>query len=136
MDNRIKILVRCPSCKKSLMNSRLLVDGLPSIKLQGRLGNQTGYVYLSQVYGSYDKEFRKIKNIEGAEVSFSCPFCNTPFPEHQKCACGASMIALGLQVGGIIKICTRNGCENHAMEFVDAKDAFLLFQSQDEKEWD
>ena len=110
------------------------MDGLPSIRLRARVGRESGHVYLSQVYGSYDKKFRKVRDVDGAVAEFACPYCDTPFPEHRMCECGAPMVALALKEGGIIKICTRNGCENHALEFVDAQDAFLLFQSQEESE--
>jgi len=116
------------------MYARLKVDELPSIKLRARVGKESGYVYLSQMYGSYDKKFRKVRDEDGSVIELTCPYCNTPFPEYQTCECGAPMIALDLKEGGIIRICTRNGCRNHALEFVDASDAFLLFQSQEESD--
>jgi len=42
-----------------------------------------------------------------------------------------AVIGLYLKVGGIIKVCTRNGCSHHSLEFEDSQDALNLFRSQD-----
>ncbi len=126
----VKILVKCPNCSKSLMNSQIQVDDLPSIELQAKVGKKVGHIYLSQIYGSYEKLFENVDDIPGSVAEFSCPHCDNPFPVHQICDCKAPMIGFNLELGGIIKICTRNGCKNHFVEFENANDAFLLFQSQ------
>jgi hypothetical protein len=41
------------------------------------------------------------------------------------------MIGLNLEVGGVIKIGTRNGCEHRSLQFVEADDMFSLFHDQD-----
>jgi hypothetical protein len=41
------------------------------------------------------------------------------------------MIDLNLEVGGIIKIGTRNGCKHHALQFVETDHIFSLFHDQD-----
>ena len=131
MTHRIKISVKCPHCKKSLMDERVLIDDLPSIKLEAKQGDRIGAIYLSQEYGSYHKKFEKVEDIIGSVVLFSCPHCHEPFPITQICECKAPMIGIQLEVGGMIKICSRNGCKRHALEFEDINDAFMLLMRQD-----
>jgi len=113
------------------MDPDVSTDDLPSIALEAKIGGHVGRLYLSQVYGSYNKRFSEVEDIDDSIAEFSCPHCHRPFPVHQICDCGAPMIGLNLQTGGVIKICTRNGCKNHSLEFTDANDAYRLFQSQD-----
>jgi len=132
MNGPIKILVKCPDCNNSLINSELRIDGLPSIGLKAKVADKMGHIYLSQLYGSFTKRFENVDDIEDSIAEFSCPHCYKPFPVQGTCDCKAPIIAFALQIGGIIKICTRNGCSNHSLEFVDPGHAFALFQSQDE----
>ena len=131
MADHIKVSVKCPECDKSLMNSQFIIDDLPSIDLKAKIQDKTGHLYLSQIYGSYNKEFVGIENIDGALVEISCPNCNRPFPEHGVCDCQAPIVGFNMKIGGTIKVCTRNGCKKHSLEFEDVDSAFALFQSQD-----
>lgn len=132
MSNKITIAVKCPACGTSLMSEDHEIDDLPSIKIQAKIGPQIGLVYLSQVYGSYSKEFENVDDSNGLIADFSCPNCDQAFPVEALCECKAPMIGLQLQVGGMIKFCSRNGCRRHSLEFEDIDDAFLLFRSQDD----
>ena len=132
MSNKIRIQVKCPACGASLMNEDHKIDDLASIRLQAKIGPKIGFVYLSQVYGSYSKEFEDIDDNNGLIADFSCPNCDQAFPVETLCECKAPMIGIQLQVGGMIKFCSRNGCQRHSLEFEDIDDAFLLFRSQDE----
>ena len=131
MNGVIKILVKCPACGKSLMNPDVRLDDLPSIDLEVKIGKKVGHIYLSQVYGSYNKKFDGVDDIDGVIYSLFCPDCGKPLPVYQTCECKAPIVGLQLQAGGIIKICSRNGCKNHSLEFTNVNDAFELFQSQD-----
>ncbi len=131
MAHGIHIHVKCPTCEVSLMNPDLQVDELASIQLLVKIGNQIGHLYLSQVYGSYEKHFEGVENIPDAVIECSCPHCYSPFPVHKACGnCAAAIIGLDLKVGGIIKVCSRNGCKHHSLEFEDSQDALNLFRSQ------
>jgi len=131
MSHRIQIPVKCPECGKSLMTEKIIIDGLPAIELEAKSGEKLGKIYLSQEYGSYEKVFENVDDVVGSVAIFSCPHCHQPFPVMQICDCKAPMIGLQLQVGGMIKICSRNGCKRHALEFEDVNDAFMLFMRQD-----
>jgi len=132
MADRIKIQAKCPACNKSLMDDQNPVDNLESIKLLVKIGRKIGNLYLSQIYGSYNKRFENVDNIQGVIIECSCPHCHVPFPMYYQCECEAPVIGLGLKVGGVIKVCSRNGCKKHWLEFEDADHAFRLFQTLDE----
>ena len=132
MGNQLKILVKCPNCGDSLINPNVQLDKLDAIHFQAKIGGAIGNLYLSQIYGSYLKRFEKLENIDQAIVECSCPHCHAPFPILGICECKAPIIGLGLKVGGIIKVCTRNGCKQHSLEFENADDAFYLFRCQSE----
>ena len=132
MGASVKIQVKCPVCNESLMNSGVGVDDLPSIELEAKVGDKEGHIYLSQVYGSYHKAFENVDDIEGSVAEISCPHCHGGLPQQGTCACKAPIVSLSLHIGGIVKFCARNGCQNHSLEFEDVETAFRLFQSQDD----
>jgi hypothetical protein len=114
------------------MNDKKLIDDLSSIELEAKMNEKVGRIYLSQIYGNYDKKFENVDNIVGTIAVFSCPHCHQPFPIIQACDCQAPMVGMQLEVGGMIKICTRNGCKKHSLEFEDINDAFMLLMRKDQ----
>jgi hypothetical protein len=132
MSHEIRVQVNCPNCNGSLMEPEVQLDGFDSIFFLAKVGNSIGQLYLSQIYGSYNKIFRHVEDIIGSIVECSCPRCNTPFPVVGSCKCTAPIIALNLKNGGNINVCTRNGCKKHSLEFEDINAAFSLFRNQDE----
>lgn len=132
MGASVKIQAKCPGCSESLMNPSVRVDDLPSIALEAKVGHKAGYIYLSQVYGSYSKAFENVDDIEGSVAEIYCPHCHAGLPKEGTCACKAPIVSLTLHIGGTIKFCARNGCKKHSLEFEDVDTAFRLFQSQDD----
>ncbi|MBF0573668.1 MAG: hypothetical protein HQK69_07905 [Desulfamplus sp.] len=130
MSSQIKIEVSCPSCLKSLMNPQVKVDDLPSIEILAKLSGKSGTIFLSQIYGSYEKKFVNVEDINDAVVDCSCPKCQKPFPIQKICSCNAPLATLNLDIGGRINFCTRNGCPHHSVEFENLDSAFILFQKQ------
>ncbi len=131
MSHEISVQVNCPNCNGSLMEPGVKVDELDSILFLAKVGNSRGHLYLSQIYGSYNKIFKQVEDITGSIVECSCPRCSTPFPVVGTCKCKAPIIALNLKQGGNINVCTRNGCKTHSLEFENIDEAFSLFQNQD-----
>ena len=129
--NQIKVAVKCPSCGKSLMNSGIAIDDLPSIGIAAKVGGKFGQIYLSQIYGSYNKQFDGVEDIPESVVDCSCPKCRKPFPIQKVCECNAPVATVNLEIGGTVNFCTRNGCSHHSVEFNDINQAFLLLQNQD-----
>ncbi len=132
MSYQIKISVKCPLCQESLMNDKVTIDDLPSIEIEAKVKENLGKIYLSQIYGSYSKKFDKVKDEVGSVASLFCPQCHQPLPIIQNCECEAAMVGMQLEVGGIIKICSRNGCRRHSLEFEDINDAFMLLMRGDQ----
>ncbi len=114
------------------MNSEIPIDSLPSIGIAAKVGGKSGRVYLSQIYGSYNKQFEGVEDIPESVVDCACPKCRKPFPIQKICECNAPVATLNLEIGGTVNFCTRNGCSHHSVEFENLNDAFLLFQHQDE----
>lgn len=80
MSHEIRVQVDCPNCSGSLMEPGVKVDGLDSILSLAKAGNSCGHLYLSQLYGSYNKIFKQVEDITGSIVECSCPLCRKPFP--------------------------------------------------------
>ncbi len=129
MIGRIRIEVKCPNCFKSLMNPDVPVDDLPSVDIKAKVGDKIGHIFLSTLYGSYQKLFEDVEDMTDSIVECSCPHCFTPFPFFLNCDCKAPIVGVNLIIGGVIKFCTRNGCQRHSLEFEDSDSAFMLFQS-------
>ncbi|MBF0232230.1 MAG: hypothetical protein HQK62_09590 [Desulfamplus sp.] len=130
MMSQINVKVNCPSCQKSLINPEVKIDDLPSIEISAKISGKSGRVYLSQVYGSYQKIFVGVEDIPDTVVDCACPQCRKPFPVQKVCSCNAPVSTLNLEIGGRINFCTRNGCKHHSVEFENIDDAYLLFQQQ------
>lgn len=130
MMSQIKIKVNCPFCRNSLMNPAVQIDDLPSIEISAKISGKSGQVYLSQLYGSYQKKFVGVEDIPESVVECFCPKCHKPLPIHKECSCNAPVSTLNLEIGGRIHFCTRNGCKHHSVEFENIDDAYLLFQQQ------
>ena len=132
MSQQILISVKCPNCQQSLMNDSELLDNLPVIELEAKINEKVGKILLGQEYGSYNKKFVGVDDIMGSIAVFSCVHCHQPFPVIQNCDCGAPLVGIQLEVGGMIKICSRNGCKMHSLEFQDVNDAFMLLMKNDQ----
>lgn len=132
MSQQILISVKCPNCQQSLMNDSELLDNLPVIELEAKINEKVGKILLGQEYGSYNKKFVGVDDVMGSIAVFSCVHCHQPFPVIQNCDCRAPLVGIQLEVGGMIKICSRNGCKMHSLEFQDVNDAFMLLMKNDQ----
>ncbi|MFA5138022.1 MAG: hypothetical protein WC728_02225 [Elusimicrobiota bacterium] len=101
------------------MDSEAKIDSRPSIKVLVSDGKQKGRLHLSSLYGSY-KVHEPFDIKKGSIASFFCPYCKKELKGHRVCEkCGAPMIPLALQEGGLVQICSRRGCKKHLIEFED-----------------
>ncbi len=116
-DKRIfPIDVSCSRCNHSLMEPRHLIDGNPSIKVTISFGHNHGWLLLSSLYGSYTSE-SEYKIPEGAIINFFCPHCHAELTGASNCMeCGAPMVPMIVRGGGIVQICSRNGCKGHMLD--------------------
>jgi len=135
MTHQIEVNVKCPNCGESLMNSSVKVDKRPSIDLEAVIQDKKGHIYLSQIYGSYNKKFEGVPDVQNAVVQCGCPACHDLLPILKTCSCSAPVAYVNLELGGSINFCTRNGCEGHSLEFENPDDAFKLFLDSDESRY-
>jgi len=128
MYSYISLKVDCPLCGKSIMSSDNLVDNIPSIRLFLSSNGDEGTIFLSSFYGSYNYSSNiMIKN--GQEYKFFCPKCHEQLHSGIKCdECASEMIPLKIREGGKLRFCSRAGCKNHNIEFVDLSHVYDYFQ--------
>ena len=106
----------CPRCNHSLMDSRRLVDDLPSIRVTVSFGRKHGWLLLSSLYGSYTVE-SEYEIPPDTVVNFFCPHCHADLSSSSKCMiCSAPMIPMIVRGGGIVQICSRRGCKGHMLD--------------------
>jgi NADH-quinone oxidoreductase subunit E len=118
-DKRIfPIDVNCPHCNRSLMDETFAIDGYPSIRVTISSEHKQGWLRLSCLYGSYN--FVSEFDIAAGEVvNFLCPHRDVEFPSTSDCwVCGAAMVPMLVDGGGIVQICSRRGCKNHMLDLV------------------
>ncbi len=122
-----KIIVKCPhkDCGKSLEDKDNLVSNTPSIHLKVLKDGQESDIYLSSIYGDYNsKEGEGLDLYIGDIVKFMCPHCKKELPVLEQCSCGADIVEMELESGGMVKFCTRKGCHYHNLSFEESKDLY------------
>jgi hypothetical protein len=116
-DERVfPVEVSCPRCNRSLMDSDVRVDDLPSIRVVVSFERQHGSLRLSCLYGSYnilsDHEIP-----EETVVNFFCPHCHAELVGASACPrCTAPVVPMIVRGGGIVEICSRRGCKEHRLD--------------------
>ena len=116
-DERIfPIEVSCPHCNHSFKDETFAIDGYPSLKINVAMDHERGWIRLSCLYGSYSAS-TEFEIPEGKVVNFICPHCNSEIHSTSDCSgCGAPMIPMLVDGGGIVRICSRRGCKNHMLD--------------------
>ncbi len=130
MSKIITVNVKCPICRKSLMDEEFLLHDRASIKLNVEMGDKRGTIRLCSLYGCYDHK-SDIELIEGEVAKFHCPHCNKEITSSELCeTCGAKMIPFTLEMGGRVSFCSRSGCTKHYVAFEDISDAIRKFYKE------
>jgi phage FluMu protein Com len=125
--NLISLKVKCPNCKKSLMDYTQYLNGKPSIKVHIGVGKSKGVINLCSTYGCYEK-VSNIDLIEGEIARLSCPHCKKEFSGTSLCDdCDAPIIDFNLEKGGKVHVCSRIGCKKHFVSFEDIYDTLSNF---------
>jgi len=116
-DQRVfPLVVSCARCNHSLMDSRHLIDGLPVIRVTISFGNKHGRLTLSSLYGS-PKTDSEHPIPDGTVVQMFCPHCHAELIGGTACnECGAPMVPMIIKGGGVVQICSRNGCKGHMLD--------------------
>ena len=118
-DERIfPVDVSCPHCNHGFKDETFAIDGYPSLRINVAMDHKNGWIRLSCLYGSYNVS-TEFEIPEGTIVNFICPHCNSQIHSTSDCSqCGAPMIPMLVDGGGIIQICSRRGCKNHSLDLV------------------
>jgi NADH:ubiquinone oxidoreductase subunit E len=118
-DKRIfPIEVSCPHCNRTLIDESFVIDGHPSIKLRISFDHEHGWLRLSCLYGSYNFS-TELDVPEHTVVEFNCPHCRAQLPSTSDCSvCGAPMVPMLVDGGGLVQICSRRGCRHHMLDIV------------------
>jgi NADH-quinone oxidoreductase subunit E len=116
-DQRIfPLTVRCSRCNHSLMDAAHPLDGHPSIRVTVTFGRTHGWLRLSSLYGSYTIGMEHEIPMETVGNVF-CPHCHAQLIGSAICAeCGAPMVPMIVDGGGIIQVCARRGCKGHILD--------------------
>ena len=110
------IRVSCPRCNHSLMKPEHPVDNHPSIHVTMSFKRQHGWLRLSSLYGSYNYESEFEIPLD-TQANFYCPHCHADLVGTSECPeCGAKMILMIVQGGGILQVCSRRGCKGHLLD--------------------
>jgi hypothetical protein len=112
------------------MDTKQLVDDIPSIKLNIAENGQKGDIRLSAFYGSYNYQC-DLDIVKGQEYIFSCPHCEEVLnAEEDRCEeCSAAMVPLKIKEGGYVRFCARADCKKHNIEFEDLAHVQDYFKS-------
>lgn len=116
-DKRIFPLdLNCPHCNHSFRDETFVLDGYPSLKMNIATDHKQGWIRLSCLYGSYNVS-TEFEIREGEIGKFSCPNCASEIHSTSDCwMCGAPMVPMLVEGGGIVQICSRRGCKNHMLD--------------------
>ena len=119
----ISLRVKCPVCGHSLMDEKRPVDNCSSIRLKVEIGGKEGTINMSSVYDSYNY-LCDIETPKDEILHLFCPHCNSEIKCSSECdVCNSCMISLDLLLGGTVTICSKIGCTNHFVKFVDFSQA-------------
>lgn len=130
MKKQISLHVKCPHCRKSLMDEERLLHDSPSIRLNIVTIEERGVIYLCSIYECHDHE-TDLKIKKNTVVDFYCPHCNKELLVNEECkVCGAPMVSFVLKVGGRVSICSREGCVNHYIAFQDLSQELSKFYQE------
>ena len=123
----ISVSVKCPHCKKSMMDPKKKLDNTASILVRLTYAGKNAPLNMSAAYGSYLVDTTLGMSI-GKIAGFRCPHCKADLKSTRKCdVCGAQMVAFDLKEGGQVQICSRRGCKKHLLEFQNPDNELQAF---------
>jgi methionyl-tRNA synthetase len=133
---KIVVNVKCPYCRKSLIDEAKQIDGYPSVKIKIQHHDKTGSLYMSSIFGSYNI-ISDIYVPEEEMVLFSCPECNASLLLKDLCEeCNAPLAYLELKNGGTVQICSRRGCKYHFLDYTNFAQKLSVFYDKYKKQAD
>ena len=115
-ERNFPITVRCPKCRESLMDASAPIDGHPSIHLETPMNGSRGWVRLSSLYGSHNCKSQAEIPLDSI-APLHCTHCSEELHGAGLCPeCGSPMAVMLIEDAGILQLCTRRGCNGHALD--------------------
>lgn len=113
----------CPN-GHNLVNKESNFNGYDGIKLRIKMGEKSGHVFLSPIFGDKTRVAMGI-SLESNEIAeLLCPTCNILLPTYSVCDCGADYIALfgneKISFSDCVAVCARVDCRNAELKMGDA----------------
>lgn len=116
---KLVVNVKCPYCRKSLMDAEKQIDGHPSVKAKIQYHDKTGVLHLSSIFGSYNLK-SEVYVPEEEIALFFCPECHASLVLKDLCEeCKAPLAFFELKNGGKVQICSRRGCKYHFLDYTN-----------------
>lgn len=109
----------CPN-GHSLIDDSHRIDGLPSIKLKAKYGNNIGFIHLDPIYGK-DNHHYGIPIQKNKVISLECPECDISLiDKNRKCEkCGSEIYQINIPDQGVLIGCARANCSWQKWDFID-----------------
>lgn len=118
--------VKNPKCPNGhlLVSDEKNIGGFPSIKVNAKIGDREGIIFLDPVYGSYGHIYDSIEIKDGEITEFFCPECGTSLTDkHENCRlCSSPLFVFQLPKGSIAEGCLKKGCHFHKIRIVDSEE--------------
>ena len=123
----IRLNVKCPHCKHSLLDEKNKIDGYPTVHLLYKCKEKNDEIFLSSLYESYNSKTLSSVS-DGDTLALFCPWCKASLMSARVCEkCNAQMVLMNIEEGGNIQICSRIGCKKHFLEFEDLNTELKAF---------
>ncbi len=115
-----------PTCPNghSLKCELVKIHDYPSIKVKAHYKENSGYIYIDPIYGSFDNIIEGMHIPKGELVELFCPECDKSLTaKDDSCqVCLSPMFVFHLPNNGIIEGCLKVGCTSHKLKIVDAEE--------------
>lgn len=129
MPKNVALSVKCTKCDHSLMDYNKELNGKPSIFVNVKCGEKTGKLWLCSTYGCYDKD-SDIPLVQGCNTEMYCPHCHELLNTNIDCKeCDGKVIKFNIEIGGVVSICSKVGCESHYVMIENLEDTLRKFHA-------
>lgn len=131
MANKVSLNVKCTQCNHSFMDYKKQLNEKPSIKVKAKnKDGDEGFLWLCSTYGCYEKE-SEIELKDGSRLEVFCTDCGETLNTDVTCkTCDARMIKFNIEIGGVVSICDRIGCESHYVMIDDLTNTLRKFHRE------
>ncbi len=109
----------CPN-GHNLIDENHRIDGLPSIKLKAKYGENIGFIHIDPIYGKNNNHYG-IPLQKNKTIYLSCPECDvTLIDKTAKCEkCGSEIYQINIPGQGTLLGCTKMNCNWQKWDYID-----------------